>query len=107
MAAEWGLDAPLGWKDAGTGLDDDASASLPLPSGTKVVAYAREAFAAAEDVLGGVRNEDLHVATSNLFDDEPCSVLDHLLWHLVHGARHLGMIEALKGVLGVRGTATI
>ena len=27
--------------------------------------------------------------------------------HLTHANRHLGMIEALKGVLGVRGTATL
>ena len=32
---------------------------------------------------------------------------DVILNHLSHADRHLGMIEALRGVLGERGTATV
>ena len=32
--------------------------------------------------------------------------MDHVDWYTGHGARHLGMIEALKGVLGLTGTVT-
>jgi hypothetical protein len=49
----------------------------------------------------------MRLPTSNINgEDEPWTVIDHFGWYTGHGARHLGMIEALKGVLGVRGTAT-
>ena len=35
------------------------------------------------------------------------TVQNVLLTHLAHDNRHLGMIEALRGVLGLRGSATI
>jgi uncharacterized damage-inducible protein DinB len=107
LAAEWSIDVALGWKGAGTGLDDDASASLRLPGKAVVAVYAREAFDAAEGVLGAIRDDELLIETTNFFDDDPWPLLQHFTWHFGHGARHLGMMEALKGVLGLRGTATI
>ncbi len=34
------------------------------------------------------------------------TVAGDLGFHLSHANRHLGMIEALRGVLGIKGTAT-
>ena len=107
LAAEWNIDVALGWKGAGTGLDDDASAALRLPGMALVAVYAREAFDAAEEVLGAIKDEELAIETANFFDDDPWPLLQHFTWHFGHGARHLGMMEAIKGVLGLRGTATI
>lgn len=107
LAVEWGIDVPLGWKGAGTGLDDDASASLPLPVRAILAAYARDAFDAAEEVLGAIRDDALRIETSNFFDNDRWPLLQHFTWHFGHAARHLGMMEAIKGVLGLRGTATI
>jgi hypothetical protein len=56
--------------------DEDASAELPLPAKDDLLAYATRTV--ANWILGGIR----------------------------HDSRHLGMIEALKGAMGMRGTAT-
>jgi hypothetical protein len=107
LAGAWGLTASLGRQDTGWGLDDEASASLSLPSKDHLVAYASEAFDAATAVLSGLHDGELLDPTGNIYDaDEDWIVLDHFHWYRGHGARHLGMIEALKGILGMRGTVT-
>jgi DinB superfamily len=103
----WGLGDVLGKEATGMGLDDDASAALPLPSREDVVGYAREAFAAAEDVFRTVDDDELLLPTGDFYDEGGWIVLEHFGWHLTHASRHLGMIEALKGVMGVQGTATV
>jgi len=107
LAGTWGLTADLGRNETGWGLDDDASASLPLPSKDRLIAYASDAFDAATAVFSGLHDGELLDRTENIYDaEEDWIVLDHFHWYQGHGARHLGMIEALKGVLGMRGTAT-
>jgi DinB superfamily len=103
----WGLGDVLGKEATGMGLDDDASAALPLPSRDEVVSYAREVFAAAEEVFGGIDESEFRLPTADFYDEGGWVVIDHFGWHLTHASRHLGMIEALKGVLGVEGTATV
>lgn len=107
LADAWGLGAGLGKGASGAGLDDDASAALALPSKDEVASYARDAFAAAERVLSEIHDEDLLLPTGDFYDEGDWIVLEHFGWHLGHAARHLGMVEALKGVLGIEGTATI
>lgn len=106
LAATWGMPASMGRNDSGWGLDDDASASLPLPGKDELLGYASSAFAAAEQVFGSLEDEELMTESSNVYDEDPWKVIDHVDWYTGHGARHLGMIEALKGVLGRRGTVT-
>lgn len=106
LAEEWGLVGSLGRNDTGWGLDDDASAALPLPGRDVVVGYARSSFDVAEEVFSSLRDDELLERTRNFYDDEPWVVLDHITWYTGHTGRHLGMIEALKGVLGLRGTVT-
>ena len=107
LAEAWGLGGALGMEGTGMGLDDDASAALGLPAKEEVATYAREAFASAEEVLRDVRDDELLLPSADFYDEGGWLVLDHFGWHITHGARHLGMIEALKGVQGVRGTATV
>ena len=107
LAGAWGLEGALGKEATGMGLDDDASSALPLPGKAEVVSYDREAFAAAEDVFRGIDEEELRTPSEDFYDEGEWIVLDHFGWHLAHASRHLGMIEALKGVLGVEGTATV
>lgn len=102
----WKMSGALGINESGWGLDDDASATLALPSRTDVVAYAEASFAAVEEVFISLRDDELLERTGNFYDDEPWTVLDHFGWYTGHSSRHLGMIEALKGVFGIRGTVT-
>ena len=77
-----------------------------LPSNDQVTSYARDAFAASEEEVGAIHEEEFGSRPSDFFD-EGGDVIDHFGSHLTHASRHLGMIEALKGVLGVEGTATV
>ena len=114
LSAEWGFPAHrLGAAGTGMGMDEDASAELPLPSKDKLLAYASEAFAAADRAVRHVREEDL--ARDAEFDPasvpwtsptEYGTVANWILGAIRHDSRHLGMIEALKGAVGLRGTAT-
>ncbi len=107
LAEAWGFGGSLGIEATGSGLDDDASAALPLPAKAAVVDYASAAFAGAEEVFGGVRDDELLLPTADFDEEGGWVVLRHFGWHLIHASRHLGMIEALKGVHGIRGTVTL
>jgi DinB superfamily len=107
LADAWGVSGSLGIEATGSGLDDDASAALPLPDIATVLDYARAAFAAAEDVFGDVRDDELLLPTGDFADEGGWVVIRHFGWYLIHSSRHLGMIEALKGFHGIRGTATV
>ena len=107
LAGAWGLGDALGKEATGMGLDDDASAALPLPAKDVVVSYAHEAFDAAEHLLRDIDDDELFLPTGDFYGEGGWVVLDHFGWHLTHAPRHLGMIEALKGVLGIEGTATV
>lgn len=106
LSVRWGLSGALGDAATGTGLDDDESSTLVLPAAAEVRRYAEAAFRAMEETYRSVRDDELLAATTNLYDEEEWTVLEHFGWHLAHGNRHLGMIEALRGVLGAEGTAT-
>src|SRR5205823_6603303 len=63
LAARWGLTpGQLGDGDTGMGLDDDLSAALPLPDRDELIAYARLAFAAADQRLAVIGDADLTAA---------------------------------------------
>jgi uncharacterized damage-inducible protein DinB len=106
LAHRWGLTpGQLGGGDTGMGMDDDVSAALPLPDREALLAYTRRAFAATEQRLAALSPADLDAPCTDLYGKVNV-VGDVLLSHLTHVNRHLGMIEALRGVQGARGTAT-
>ena len=107
LGVRWGLSGALGKDETGAGLDDDESTALVLPPGPEVRDYARTAFQAAEQTYACLRDDQLLLPTGNFYDEDDWTVLEHFGWHLAHGNRHLGMIEALRGVLGEAGSATI
>jgi hypothetical protein len=107
LAQRWGLTpGQLGGGDTGMGLDDDASGALPLPDREPLLAYTRQAFAAADQRLAILGPADLDTPCTDLYGNANI-VGGVLISHLVHVSRHLGMIEALRGVQGARGTATL
>jgi len=108
LATAWGLSGVnLGdFGGTGAGLDDDASAALPIPDLEEVLAYVSATFSTFDSVLDRVEDRHLEQTLVDPYGDET-EVAEMLLNHLSHADRHLGMIEALRGVLGERGTATI
>ena len=110
LAARWGF-APdaLGYHETGMGMADADAAGLPLPPRAELLAYARRAFAAAEEAIGAVDDEQLHAPNRTERvegGNAHATVGDALLAHVTHNNRHLGEIECARGLQGLRGTAT-
>lgn len=105
LAAQWGFPAALelGHDQTGMGVADITAARLPMPARHVLVNYARRAFAAADEAVGKIP-EDQYLQVNRENPEE--TVYEVVLEHMAHEARHLGMIEALLGLQGVRGTAT-
>jgi hypothetical protein len=114
LSAKWGFPSGrLGSGDTGMGMDEGESAQLPLPPKGALLAYASRVFAAADRAVGEVHDDDLALKAE--FDPatvpwasptEYGTVANWILGGIRHDSRHLGMIEALKGAVGLRGTAT-
>ena len=114
LAAKWGFPAGrLGSVETGMGMDEDASAALALPPKAELIRYATRAFDAADRAVREARDEDM--ASNAEFDPSMVpwtsksdygTVANWILGGIRHDSRHLGMIEALKGAMGMRGTAT-
>ncbi len=106
LASKWGLDASkLGGVQTGMGMSDTDSANLTLPERADLIAYAEWSIRLFEERLNELDDAALtrEVSESN---GSSTTVGASLLSHLTHASRHLGMIEALRGVQGERGTAS-
>jgi uncharacterized damage-inducible protein DinB len=109
LSEKWGLSgADLGFAETGMGLDDDASGSLRLPKKQMLLAYVRAAFARAEQAVAGITDEDFASVVEDRHEVEgrEVEIGEAILSWLKHENRHLGMIECMLGVQGMRGTAT-
>lgn len=107
IAACWGLDpAALGLSESGAMVDDAAAMALPLPDREALFAYCDRALALADRALAAVGDEEMRRTVADA-DGEAFPLAEAVAGQLSHTARHLGMIECLKGVQGLRGTATV
>jgi hypothetical protein len=105
IGERWGLPAAsMGVRDTGTTMADEAAERMQLPEKAEVVDYARRAFAFVDEVCGSLTDELLLEELPG--DPDHDSVGQNLLLYLEHVNRHLGMMEAMKGQLGLRGSAT-
>jgi len=106
LVEEWGLGGvDLGYRATGMGVPDAAAQRLTLPANHILQDYATRTFAAAETAVLAVDDERFNTPGCDPLGRES-TVGGAVLNHLLHLGRHLGMIEALRGVLGLHGTAT-
>ena len=108
LAAQWGF-AGIGlgrYGGIGAGLDDVASAALPLPGPDVITRYVERSFGALITGLRRIDDDALLERTVVDLRGESGPFSEVLLGLLSHTDRHLGMIEATRGMLGERGTAT-
>ena len=107
LVERWSLAAfDLGGDATGMGMADEVSAALRLPAKDPLLDYARRAFEAANRAVEAADEEQLREDCEDLYGRQT-SVGGAVLSHLAHVNRHLGMIEALRGVRGLRGTARV
>jgi hypothetical protein len=77
-------------------MSDEAAEGMRFPDQKEVVGYAKLAFAYADEAVG-LMTDDLLLAPPKI-DPEGDTKLDNVLIYLEHLSRHLGMIEAIRGL---------
>ena len=95
----------LGFGDTGMSLGDDAWESLPVPDRQLLMDYTEAAFHEANEAIKAAGLEPERPCTDLYGSPGTIGVI--LVSHLSHASRHLGMIEALIGVGGRPGTASV
>ncbi len=105
LGARWGFPADLGGGATGMSLPDERAAALPYPPRAELLAYLEAATTELEAALAELDDDDLAVGADDLLGAR-APLGDSLLRQLAHANRHLGMIEALRGVRGGHGTVT-
>ena len=106
IAARWGLDpAALGFGESGALIEDGVAMALPFPDRSALFAYCDRVIAAADRVLADI--DDDAMAREMTYGGRTSALGVLLADQLSHTARHLGMIECLRGVQGLRGTASV
>jgi hypothetical protein len=108
LAARWALETDsLGLAETGTFMEEKVAMTLPMPGKSLLLDYARRAFAIAQQTVGAIGDDQYYQIYEDLHGEN---------WHegrigpiitawMKHDSEHLGMIECLVGVQGMRGTA--
>jgi hypothetical protein len=112
VADQWGWAASnLGFLDGGTGLPDEEAAALVLPAKQDVVAYSTDAFRHLDEVVSDLDDSLLpQVVPGTVIyppDEKQDTYGNNVVVWLNHCYEHLGTMEALKGMLGMRGAVDL
>lgn len=105
LAERWGLPPVL--YPGGTGLSDEAADSLKFPGKEEMITYLRKTFARTEEFIAkfDARYPGSKPVTDPTLQKTLIEIRWNLYYYLMHHCRHLGMMEALKGLLTGRGSA--
>lgn len=120
LAARWELNTDLlGLLETGVLMDKVAASLLPAVGKDKLLAYARRTFTAVDQGLAGLDAGQFSISRQSILAIQvtgdsasvgpgvDTTVAGDIGFHLSHASRHLGMIEVIRGMQGLRGTATI
>ena len=106
LAQKWGFPEGL-HQTVGTGLSDEAAATLPIPRKDELLGYLRRCY---EEIECFIEQLDSKYPDFQNMDDELKKKIQmirlNLLVFLSHDCRHLGMMECLKGLQTGFGSAT-
>lgn len=107
LATLWGWDPSiLGSGESGMEMEEKNALALPIPTREQLIEYVEECSDDLNRFMTSVNDADLDVPTLDFYGRE-VEFGAMLLNHLSHMDRHLGMIEALRGTAGLRGSATV
>lgn len=122
VSTKWNVLADnLGVFESGMGQAHVQAQTTIIQAGqTAVVDYARVAFKVCDanikkltetdfdKTYHGVLDYDLDAKTGKVWavESKESTVAQDLIFHATHGSRHMGMMEALRGLLGTAGTVT-
>lgn len=109
LARRWRMPPELlGRLGVGTvDIDDATAARLPLPSARELTEYATRSFAALDEAVARVNESELGTEYDSIIGVQGRTTIGaFLMGSLAHDNRHLGEMEYVKGLLGLRGTVT-
>ena len=121
LAQRWGLEpTKLGRFETGMGMEHAVAAQLPHSIGQKqLLDYARRAFHASEQALENLAPSELESPRESMLQLESTGESTRpiigkattnaadALYHINHANRHLGSIEALRGLFEMDGADSI
>lgn len=101
-AARWGHPE----RGVGTGWDDERAAALALPPRDELLGYVRLVFAALDGAVAGLDETWFTRPLRSRFMGGDSTYGEVVVVCMSHDNRHLGEMEYIKGLLGLRGSAT-
>lgn len=105
LAQKWGLPRVL--YPGGTGLSDEAADGLVFPAKEELIAYLRKTFSRTEEFIE--KFDTRYPGSESITEEALHKMITDIRWnlyyYLMHHCRHLGMMEALKGLLTGKGSA--
>jgi hypothetical protein len=105
LAHRWGLPTgAMGRRDSGTSMDDVEADGLAWPARAELVDYATRAFELGQRIVAAIPEAALLEPAPG--DPDGDSYAENILIYSEHDSRHLGMMEAIAGLLGGSGSAT-
>jgi len=93
-------------KGVGTGWEDERAASLWMPGKDRLLEYVSAVFAACDEAADALDEATLNEVRRSGFLGRDEILGEVLLGSITHGNRCLGEMEYIKGLMGLRGTAT-
>src|SRR5262245_15771116 len=106
LLERWGFPAEIGTA-VGTGLTDEAAASLPIPPRDEVLGYLRRAYDELEAFVALLDERfPVEAEVEETLARRVSNIRLNVLGFLTHDCRHLGMMEVLKGLQTGFGSAT-
>mgnify|MGYP001182615911 CR=1 FL=1 len=96
----------LGMWGAGSGLGNEVGRTLPLPKLSEVRLYAVESFDLIEKRISKLETDTFNAPFTDWHDNET-NIGDAVIGYIAHANRHLGMLEAISGILGKDGSVTV
>ncbi len=123
ISTRWNVLADnLGVFESGMGQAHEQAQTTIIQAGqTAVVNYARAAFEVCDANIKKLTETDFDKTYYGILDygydaktgkvwaakSKESTVAQDLIFHATHGSRHMGMMEALRGLLGTAGTLSV
>lgn len=101
-AARWGHPE----RGVGTGWDDERAASLPLPPRADLLEYAKRVFDRVDAAVESLDEASFDRAVRSRFMGGDSTAGEIVVVCMSHDNRHLGEMEYIKGLQGMKGSAT-
>jgi len=104
LSEKWGFPPIL--NPGGTGLSDEDADHLSFPAKDELLAYLQKALFRTEEFIEKL--DSRYPVSESLNEQIHKTILEigrNLYYYIMHHCRHLGMMEALKGLQTGKGTA--